>query len=141
MCSSERRWPDCWQPANCSRREPRETSVDKKLATLERELETCRRECMRQTALVRATQRAVGLPAAPSPSNKGGKTAGKRAGKKTPAKRGRQRPTVRALRAAKVMRQNSSGENRARELEQRLAGSTVETSQTIAREQDDGAPG
>ena len=114
-------------------------SVKKKLATLERELETCRRECMRQAALVRATQRAVGLPAVPSPSKKGGKAAGKSQGKKTSAKHRRRRPTVRALRAAKVVRQNSSGENLAGELEQRLEGATAETSRTIEKEQHDGA--
>ena len=116
-------------------------SADKKLATLERELETCRRECMRQAALVRATQRAVGLPAVPSPSKKGGKAAGKPQGKKTPAKRCRRRPTVRALRAAEAVRRNSSGEDFAGELEKRPEGATEETSRTIGKEQDDDAQG
>jgi hypothetical protein len=121
---------------------PREPSTEKKLKTLERELETCRRECMRQTALVRATQRAVGLPAVPSSSKKRGKAAGKAGGKKTlAAKRHRRHPTVRALRAAETVRQNSSGENSAGELEKRPEGATEETSRTIEKEQERDAQG
>jgi hypothetical protein len=119
---------------------PREPSTEKKLKNLERELETCRRECMRQAALVRATQRAVGLPAVPSPSKKGGKAAGKAQGKKAAAAK-RRRPTVRALRAAGAVRRNSSGENFAGELEKRPAGATKETSPTMEKEQNDDAQG
>lgn len=118
---------------------PREPSTEKKLKTLERELETCRRECMRQAALVRATQRAIGLPAVPSPSKKGGQAAGKAQGKKAAAKR--RRPTVRALRAAEAVRENSSGENFAGELEKRPAGATEETSRTMEKEQNNDAQG
>ena len=124
--------------------EPKRTrgpSVENKLAKTERELETCRRECMRQAALVRATQRAVGLRAVPSPSKKGGTATGKPNGKKTPAKRRRQRPMVRALRAAETVRRNSSGENSAGELEQRPEGAKAATLRTIEKEQDDGAQG
>lgn len=63
---------------------------EKKLAELEREVDRLTRECARRQALVRALQRTVGisLPEKPAP--------GKR-------KRGR-RPTVRALKAAAVLR-------------------------------------
>ena len=122
--------------------EPKRTrgpSAEKKLATLERELETCRRECMRQAALVRATQRAVGLPAVPSRSKKGGKAVGEPQGKKTPAKSCRRQPTVRALRAAETLQRNSSGEDFAGELEKRPEGAMAETSRTIEKEEGDGA--
>ncbi|NLY00873.1 MAG: hypothetical protein GXY83_32685 [Rhodopirellula sp.] len=41
---------------------------EQKLAAQQREVERLRRECLRQAALVRATQRAVGLPAAAPPT-------------------------------------------------------------------------
>ena len=89
---------------------PRGPGLEQQLAKLERELDECRRECLRQAALVRATQRAVGLPLSPpaqTPS-KAGKRKG--AGHAKGAMPRRRRPTVRALRAAQTLRQNSSGE-------------------------------
>ena len=77
---------------------------ERKLAALELELARCRRECQRQEALVRATQRAVGLPAPPSTS-----TRTEKPGEKNGVRRRRRRPVVRALRAARTVRQNSSG--------------------------------
>jgi hypothetical protein len=96
---------------------PRGPSTETKLATLERELETCRRECLRQAALVRATQRAVGLPAVSSSAKKDGKTVGQ--GRRKCGKSRHRRPRVRALRAAETLRHNSSGENPPQELEKR----------------------
>lgn len=75
---------------------------ERKLEALEVELAKCRRECQRQEALVRATQRAMGLPAQPV-------AAAPKAGDKNGARRRRRRPVVRALRAAATLRQNSSG--------------------------------
>jgi hypothetical protein len=118
---------------------PHEPSAEKKLAALKRELETCRRECLRQAALVRATQRAVGLPAVPSSSKKSGKASGEAGGKKKSAKR--RRPTVRALRAAETVRRNSSGENFAGKLENRPEGAAEETSRTTKKEQNSDAQG
>ena len=88
-------------------------TAEQQLGQLERELERCRRECQRQAALVRATQRTMGLPPVASPSAKparGGKTA------KAAAAAGsrRRRPAARALRAARTLAKNSSlssGEN------------------------------
>lgn len=77
---------------------------ERKLEALELELARCRRECQRQEALVRATQRAVGLPASPSQT-----TTKEKAGDKNGARRRRRRPVIRALRAARTLRQNSSG--------------------------------
>lgn len=79
---------------------------ERKLAKLEAELARCERECQRQAALVRATQRTVGIPATPPvpavvKRSKGG-----------PA-RCRRRPVVRALAAAKTLRGNSSGQDAA----------------------------
>lgn len=77
-------------------------SLDKQVESLRSELEQCRRECLRQTALVRATQRAVGLKAVAGEA----KTAAKsRRGKSKTRKR---RPQVRALRAAREVRKNCS---------------------------------
>lgn len=79
---------------------PPPPSAERKLAALEQELARCRRECQRQAALVRATQRAVGLPALPAADSQ--KAADK------PGRRRRRRPTVRALRAAEMVRNNSA---------------------------------
>jgi hypothetical protein len=87
---------------------PRVPTAEQQVATLKRQLAQCQRECMRQAALVRATQRAVGLPAATCAKAK--RTAQKtKAGAGT--KRPRRKPTVRALRAVDVLRKNSSGVN------------------------------
>jgi hypothetical protein len=77
---------------------------ERKLETLERELARCRRECQRQEALVRATQRTVGLPASSSSPARPDKTKDTKS-----AGRRRRRPVVRALRAARTLRQNSPG--------------------------------
>lgn len=80
---------------------PKGQRVDpqRQLRALEQALERSRRECQRQAALVRATQRAVGLPATPPPADptpaKGRQ--GKRA-KSGPRRRG---TSIRALRMAR----------------------------------------
>lgn len=96
-----------------------------RIAALEKELQQARHECARQQALVRAAQRTVGLtlPAARPGKQKAepAKGAAKKGGK-----RRRRRPTVRALRAAKTLRENSSGPPSSKELEKRVAdGSTA----------------
>lgn len=77
-------------------------TLENQLQKLEQQLGQCRRECLRQAALVRATQRAVGLPAAE------GKTKPARKKNSEPARKKR-KPTVRALKAAERLRENSSG--------------------------------
>lgn len=78
------------------------------LERLTLQLQQCRSECQRQAALVRATQRAVGLPA-PVPKDPPSKKKGSQTGSgKT---RRRSRPTVRALHAAQILQKNSSSEN------------------------------
>lgn len=83
-----------------ARSKGRQRSVEREITKLERELALSQRECTRQQALLRATQRAVGLAAVP-PS----KAAEKNGGKKTR----RRRPTARALRAARAIAVNSPG--------------------------------
>lgn len=86
---------------------------EKRVAQLERELARAKRECQRQAALVRSTQRALGLPASESASKpasrkkKAGKTGAKGDGDARKQRR-RRRPTVRALRAAETLEKNSS---------------------------------
>lgn len=73
---------------------------------LEKQLARCQQECQRQASLVRAAERAIGLSATPAASRgKGSATAG--AGKS----RRRRRPTVRALKAARRLQDNSSWED------------------------------
>ena len=90
-------------------------SLAVQLQRLEHQLQQCRRECQRQAALVRATQRAVGLPSS-KPAKKVDKTNGT-----APKRRRRRRPTVRALRAAEQLRKNSSVENSSSAIEQSVS--------------------
>ena len=87
-------------------------SAHKQLARLERELAQCRHQCQRQAALVRATQRAVGLPPAAAASTPSKDAASKKkAGTSSGKRRRRRRPTVRALRAAEALQKNSALSN------------------------------
>jgi hypothetical protein len=81
----------------------KQPSPETRLAALEKELQRARRECARQQALVRAAQRSVGLsPAAPPTAKSPAKP--DRVGRKGRVRR----PAVRALRAARTLRENSS---------------------------------
>jgi hypothetical protein len=90
---------------------PPASGPERKLEALESELARCKRECQRHEALVRATQRAVGLPAPPAPAAKD------KPGDKAGLRRRRRRPVVRALRHARTLRQNSSSLEATAELE------------------------
>jgi hypothetical protein len=74
----------------------KQPSLENRVKQLEKELETARRQCARQQALVRLTQRSLGLVtlAKPKPSPSTGKTTSKKPRK----------PTVRALKAADALR-------------------------------------
>lgn len=85
---------------------------EQRVAKLERELGQARRECQRQAALVRSTQRALGLPAASIQPAKGNAKETAKNGK-PPGKQRRRKPTVRALRAAETLEKNSSSSNSA----------------------------
>jgi len=76
------------------------------ILALEKEIARLKQECARQQALVRVTQRTIGLapPQAPKPTTKAsGKAAGKKARKR--------RPAVRALKAVAVLRAASTAED------------------------------
>lgn len=90
-------------------------SPEQEVVRLRRELDRSRRDSLRQAALVRATQRAIGFPATTGASAKEKSTAKNNVSARdqpdpTNGKRRRRRQaTVRALRAAQSLRQNSSG--------------------------------
>jgi hypothetical protein len=78
----------------------RTVSTDRRLAQLERELATTRRELTRQQALARTAQRALGLTAAaPAASVPAGKAQSPVPG----PKRRRRKPAARGLRAARLL--------------------------------------
>lgn len=74
------------------------TDPQRQVHALEQALARSRQECQRQAALVRATQRAMGLPAVPSPEPATGKSRRSPDGKSGSRKRA---STVRALRLAR----------------------------------------
>ena len=78
----------------------RQVTSESALAALRRECEQLRRDCARQQALVRVTQRTIGLaapPPAPAKSEKNGK------------KRRSRRPKARALRAIDRLKTETDG--------------------------------
>ena len=81
-------------------------------AVLQKEIARLRQECSRQQALVRASQRTIGLAPPPQPASKpGGKVTGK-AGIKGAGKATRKRrPTVRAMKAVAALRLAPAGED------------------------------
>jgi hypothetical protein len=89
--------------------------LERQLARLQKKLDKSRQECLRQASLVRATERAMGLPAVAKPVGPSKADSGKQ-GKKTK----RRRPTIRAMRAAKTLRENSSLEETPTEVKQSL---------------------
>jgi hypothetical protein len=76
----------------------KQPSPQTRIASLEKELQQARRECARQQALVRAAQRSVGLSATAAQKAKASPIRDKKGRKK-------RRPTVRALKAAKTLRE------------------------------------
>lgn len=93
-------------------------SLETRLKHLEKQLEQARRETTRQQALVRATQRGMGLKMpTPAPKVPAGKTGRKK-----------RRPTVRALKAARVLRKNIRGQEDAELQQQAVAVSGAEGS-------------
>jgi len=80
--------------------------LERQVHQLERALARCQRECQRQAALVRATQRAVGLPVTPEPDaagTNGPKPKRSRKGKTDRGKLRRRRREPRAVRAARSL--------------------------------------
>lgn len=111
-------------------------TAERQVAQLKRQLEQARRQCQRQAALVRSTQRALGLPASSDPPGKSkskSKDSGDNNGKPGGRKRLRRKPTVRALRAAETLAKNSSLPKSADELQQSSTVAST-TSSTTALE-------
>jgi len=115
----------------------KQPTPETRIAALEKELQQVRHQCDRQQALVRVAQRTMGLSL---PAARSGKQ--KADADRAPAKRRRRRPTVRALRAAKTLRENSSMPPAAEGLEKPVApGSTQGKSTPSSKEHDDGSQG
>jgi hypothetical protein len=82
----------------------KQPSLENRVKTLEKELETALRAAARQEALVRVTQRSLGLAAlTKSPPAAASATTGKR--------RKPRRPTARALKAAKSLQRKAAAES------------------------------
>lgn len=93
---------------------------EKRIRKLEQELERCRRDCQRQAALVRAAQRAIGLPLSPlSTPDASAKKSRRRGGQKPPRTR---RHTPRGLTAARALQKGLATEPLA-EVQPELAAS------------------
>lgn len=78
----------------------KQPSLQNRIAALEKQLEAARRQCSRQEALVRVTQRALGLATAAKPSEP-----------RDARGRKKRRPTVRALKAARTLHTQSETKN------------------------------
>jgi hypothetical protein len=78
----------------------KQPSLENRVKQLEKQLETAHRQCARQEALVRVTQRALGLPVAPP--SKAATAQGGRPGRK------KRQPVVRALKAARTLHAQAS---------------------------------
>ena len=72
-------------------------NLERQIRSLERQLATSRRDCARLQALLRTSQRTIGLPAVEPPA------------KPAPGKRRAKRPTVRALKLAQSLAADSPG--------------------------------
>ena len=120
----------------------KQPTPETRIAALEKELQQARHECARQQALVRAAQRTVGLTLPATRPGKQKADAAKGAVKKS-GKRRKRRPTVRALRAAKTLRENSSVESSPEGVEKPLADGSTVCAPTTPRQQehDDGSQG
>ena len=113
---------------------PQGPTLEIQLQRLEQQLQQSRRDCMRQAALVRATQRAVGLPPAEVEKPR-------RKKKASGPSRKKRRPTVRALKAAQRLRENSSGSKPEAGVEPGDMNSGAASSPILAKEPSDGNSG
>jgi hypothetical protein len=92
-------------------------SHERQLRALERQLAVSRRDCARLQALVRTSQRTIGLPTAEPPAKAPG------------GKRRSRRPTARALRLAKAL--SSSGASPGEGVEPEAADGAAERGSTV----------
>jgi len=111
----------------------KQPSPETRIAKLERELAESHRECGRQQALVRAAQRTLGIRSAPQSQAK--QTAKDSAGRK------KRRPTVRALKAAKVLAVDTGAENEEPLQQGNPTGGTMERPPVETGKAPGGVPG
>jgi len=110
-------------------------SAERELEKLRREVDRLRGECQRQAALVRATQRAVGVPLSSENDSKPKRRRGKAASK---PKRRRREP--RGVRAARALRKSIAGVE-ALAVQQQAADESTERKPPVREEQTDGSSG
>jgi hypothetical protein len=111
-------------------------SLERQVHQLERALARCQRECQRQAALVRATQRAVGLPVTPEPDaagTNGSKPKRSRKGKEDQGKLRRRRHVPRGVRAARSL-QKAVAQSGPLEVQQTSDGPKMAESRCIEEE-------
>jgi hypothetical protein len=109
----------------------RQPSLQGRIAQLEKALAEARRECLRQQALVRAAQRNLGIKPPSLAENKPAEKDG--AGRK------KRRPTVRALKAARLLAHNSTRPSEPETLQ--LAEDSLVRPAVLAAEGDGALPG
>jgi len=101
---------------------------EREIRSLQRQLATSRRDCARLQALLRTSQRTIGLPAAEPPA------------KPAPGKRRAKRPTVRALKLARSLAADSPGGS-ASEAVEPTGDSAARTATSVAAQAAHGARG
>ena len=110
--------------------------LERQVQQLERALARCQRECQRQAALVRATQRAVGLPVTPAPEAAGTNGSRARRSRKGKADRSKLRPkrhVPRGVRAARAL-QKAVAETEPLEVQQTSPSPSKEESPCLKEE-------
>jgi hypothetical protein len=113
--------------------------LERQVHQLERALARCQRECQRQAALVRATQRAVGVPVTPTPDAAGTNGSPSKRSRKAKADRGklrRRRQVPRAVRAARAL-QKAVAQTEALEVQQTSQSPSKEESPCLKEERPD----
>jgi len=113
--------------------------LERQVHQLERALARCQRECQRQAALVRATQRAVGLPVTPAPEAAGTNSSQPKRSRKGKADRSKLRPkrqVPRGIRAARAL-QKAVAPTEPLEVQQTFASPSKEDSPCLKEERPD----
>lgn len=110
-------------------------NLQRQIRSLERQLASSRRDCARLQALLRTSQRALGLSVPETQVKNSSQAKPGTAGKRRPRK-----PTARALRLAEALATNSPGENSATALEP-TGDSTAVTATRVAAQAVHGAEG
>jgi hypothetical protein len=118
-------------------RRGRVPDVQRQQEKLQRELTRLEQQCQRQAALVRATQRALGVPVTAEPVDgpRGGKTSKRSRGAKT---RTRRRQAPRALRAARLL-QKTVAQSEPAAVQPKELDAATDVNRVLAQEASDDA--